>query len=82
MRRAEIVPIGLVVEPDGVDHQRIALVGPDRMTVVVRQGRQLLLAGHRLVHRDHAHLMVELMDDRDLARGALDGSRIQETAKF
>src|SRR5499427_7623336 len=41
------------------------------MTVVVRQGRQLLLTGHRLLHCDHADLMVEFMDDRDLPWGGL-----------
>ena len=63
---------GLFVEAGRLDHQRVALEVPDRVAVIERPGQQLLLARHRLVHRDQAELVAELVDDGDLAGRPVD----------
>jgi len=72
-------PFEIIQAPPGqitiiyeLSHQvrMIALEMTDRMAVKERQDEQVLFIGQRLVHGDHAHLMAELINDRDLPGGA------------
>ena len=72
VRRAGGVHERALVKAGSLDHQRVAVVMADRMAVLVREDDHFLLARQRLVHRDLADLVVELVQDRDLGPRPLD----------
>ena len=65
--RAGRIEVGLLIEAERLDHQRIAVPPSERMAIVERKCDELLVFRRRLVERDHADLVIELVDDRDLA---------------
>src|SRR5258705_633749 len=67
LRGAGGVGEGAVLEAGGLDYQRVALIMADGIAVEGWVGDEMALVGHRLVQPDHADLMTELVEDRDLA---------------
>src|SRR6266545_4977137 len=73
MRRAEIVDEGLVVEADGVDHQRVAFVVADGLAIPgwLHMGRM------RHIQIDPPHIVVVLMQHPDLLGGLDEEQRLR-----